>query len=66
LKLPFLGELPIHIEMREKCDIGQLAQALENPVIAAPIEKVTRAMVRSVCDEIARQDRPAATLPVLT
>lgn len=65
LSLPFLGELPINIEMREKCDIGQLASALDNPVISAPIEQVTRAMVRSVCDQIARQDRPAAPLPVL-
>jgi ATP-binding protein involved in chromosome partitioning len=64
--IPFLGELPIHIEMREKCDVGQLADALDNPMIAAPIEKVTRALVRSLADQAARSSSIAAPLPVLS
>ncbi len=66
LDIPFLGELPIHIEMREKCDTGELAAALDNPQIAAPIEKVTRALVRSLADRAAQTAAAGSPLPVLS
>ncbi len=66
LNIPFLGELPIHIEMREKCDVGQLASALDNPLVAAPIEKATRALVRSLADQAAKASATSPPLPVLS
>ena len=64
--IPFLGELPINIKLREMCDSGQLSEALQDPVLSAPIDAVVRALIRSLTDRIADPKTAAAPLPVLS
>lgn len=66
LRLPFLGELPIDITLRELCDEGRLAEAFDDPNLIAPVQAVARATVRSLA-AIARMSADTATpLPVLS
>ncbi|HBE67172.1 MAG TPA: ATP-binding protein [Planctomycetaceae bacterium] len=62
--VPFLGELPINIQMRQQSDEGNLASALDDPICAAAIDKIVRALARKVGDEAAAVPTGAA-LPVL-
>ncbi|MFN3192433.1 MAG: P-loop NTPase [Aureliella sp.] len=64
LAVPFLGEIPLNIQLRQESDGGNLATALEDPICFAALDKIAR----SVCRQI--NDRAAATpngpaLPVL-
>lgn len=63
--IPFLGEVPINISLREKSDEGGLAAALNDPLCAAPLESVARAVVRSLSDEAIKRGGISAPLPVL-
>ena len=64
LGVPFLGEIPLHMRLREECDIGRLREALNDPVAATPIEQATRALVRSLADRAASSST-SVPLPVL-
>ena len=64
--IPFLGELPIDISIREMCDEGRLAEAMQDPVLSAPMVNVARAVVRSLSDHAARSSSAAKPLPVLS
>ncbi len=48
LQLPFLGELPINMNLRIQSDSGQIAQALEVPTCDASVGKDAPAMVREI------------------
>ena len=63
LKVPFLGEVPLNMQMREKSDEGGIAQALEDPICSAAFDKIVRAMVRQVNARAAQA--PGPSLPVL-
>ncbi|TWT82038.1 antiporter inner membrane protein [Planctomycetes bacterium CA13] len=65
LKVPFLGDLPINIDLRTAGDEGQLAQMIaENATAQAPLESVAKALVRTITAKAA-QNPPKPTLPTL-
>ena len=64
-KVPFLGDVPINIALRQKSDQGGLAAALEDPICHGAMDRIVRALVR----ELARRAAVApmsAPLPILT
>ncbi len=63
--VPFLGEVPIVINVRAESDEGRLRQALEDPIASQPIEKIARALTRSLASRAAEHGSSAAPLPVL-
>ena len=64
LQVPFLGEIPLNIALRQQSDEGQLANALQDPICEATMNKVTRALVRRIGDKAAETPNGPA-LPVL-
>ncbi len=64
LKVPFLGDVPINIQIREESDEGNIASALEDPINAAAMEKIVRALSRGINGKAAAAPTGAA-LPVL-
>lgn len=65
LKVPFLGDVPLNINLRAQSDEGGLAQALDEPTCHAAMDRIVRALVR----ELARRAAAApvsAPLPILT
>jgi ATP-binding protein involved in chromosome partitioning len=64
LGVPFLGEVPIVIGIREKGDAGQTAAVFDDPLAAAPLEKIAYQLARVQADEV-RRNPPKPQLPVL-
>ncbi|GIW96921.1 MAG: iron-sulfur cluster carrier protein [Pirellulaceae bacterium] len=64
LGVPFLGELPINIALREQSDAGQLAAAARDPVNAAALRRIVFALVEQVAQQAAAKPH-GPTLPVL-
>ncbi len=65
LKIPFLGELPIDVVLREAGDAGRLAEVIEEDARArAPLEKVARSLVRHFAQDAASAP-PKPQLPTL-
>lgn len=65
LKVPFLGDVPININLRAQSDEGGLATALDDPTCHASMDRIVRALVR----ELARRAAVApmsAPLPILS
>ena len=63
--VPFLGGLPIDITLRTAGDEGRLADVIDNDERArAPLEAVTKALIRSLAAKTARQP-PKPSLPTL-
>lgn len=64
LKVPFLGDAPINIDLRKRGDDGRMAGAYEDPAIAEHLMEITRGVVRQV---VAARGPEAAmpSLPVL-
>jgi ATP-binding protein involved in chromosome partitioning len=63
-QVPFLGDIPLTIAVRALSDEGRLREALEDPAAAQPVEKIARALVRSLASRTALHAAPAP-LPVL-
>jgi len=65
LGVPFLGELPIDIRLREAGDEGRLHEVLRDDAEAAnPMKQIARSLVRHLADQAAQ--KPAApSLPTL-
>lgn len=64
LQVSFLGELPINIRLREAGDAGRLAEALEVDADRAPLEQITRNLVRGLAQRAASSKR-SPQLPTL-
>lgn len=62
--LPFLGEMPIHIAMRERGDAGQSGENLNDPQIAPYIDRIAYQLARNLADETIKNP-PKPQLPVL-
>lgn len=62
--IPFLGEIPINISMRERGDEGSTQANLDDPQVAPFIEKIAYQLSRRMAD-IARQHPTKPQLPVL-
>lgn len=64
MSVPFLGEVPINIAMRQESDEGRLDQVLQDPICGLPMEKIVRTLVRDIA--IKNMVAPAkVSLPVL-
>ncbi len=64
LGVPFLGAVPINIQLRQESDHGNLKGGLEDPVCDAAMNKIVRSLVRQINDQAAQTPHGAA-LPVL-
>lgn len=64
LQVPFLGEVPLNVQLRQQSDTGNLGTALEDPICSAALDKIVRSMVRGI-GQRAAQAPTAASLPVL-
>lgn len=63
LEVPFLGEVPLNMQMREKSDDGFIAEALDDPICSSAFDKIVRALLRQICSQAAASRGPS--LPVL-
>ncbi|MCC9600931.1 Mrp/NBP35 family ATP-binding protein [Stieleria sp. JC731] len=65
LDVPFLGGLPIDIELRKACDEGRLpALIADNEVARLPFERIAQSLVRTIASRnVAAPPKP--TLPTL-
>ncbi|PHS17652.1 MAG: ATP-binding protein [Blastopirellula sp.] len=62
LDVPFLGDVPITISIREQGDAGQTDQVITDEVTGPRFEKIARDLVRSLAEQAAE----APPLPTLT
>lgn len=64
LNVPFLGEVPIHIHIRELGDAGRTPASFDNPQVAPALDHICRQLVQNLADAAASE--PArAPLPSL-
>lgn len=64
LKVPFLGDVPITISIREQGDAGKTGNVLQDPVTAPRFEKIAYELVKQLA-ETAAEKPPMPTLTVL-
>jgi ATP-binding protein involved in chromosome partitioning len=64
LNVPFLGELPIVLQIRERGDEGETSQNLADPLVAPYLEKIAFSLVKHLADTAA-EEPPRPSLPVL-
>jgi ATP-binding protein involved in chromosome partitioning len=64
LDVPFLGEVPLNINIRTAGDAGQPLANFENPIVAPALEKIVAALVRNLANSAAAHP-PMMQLPVL-
>ncbi|MCS7238412.1 MAG: Mrp/NBP35 family ATP-binding protein [Thermoguttaceae bacterium] len=56
LGIPFLGEIPLHVDIRVRGDSGQVLACLDDPRVSPAIENLTKRLVEEVINE--RRRRP--------
>ena len=64
LEIPFLGGIPINIAIRQAGDRGQLQESLDDDANRAPMDAVTRSVVRTLAARAAASP-PKPSLPTL-
>ena len=64
LEVPFLGEIPLNIQLRQQSDTGNLSDALDDPICQSAIDKIVRSMIGRISQRAAAAPTGAA-LPVL-
>jgi ATP-binding protein involved in chromosome partitioning len=62
--VPFLGEIPINVSIREHGDSGSAAKVLQDPLIAPYFEKIAYDLVRQI-SMLTEENPPQSQLPVL-
>jgi ATP-binding protein involved in chromosome partitioning len=60
-KLPFLGEIPIHVPLRERGDAGTTPANFDDPQVAPCLDQIARQLVR----ELSRRARLHPAMPQL-
>lgn len=63
-KIPFLGEIPINIQMRERGDAGQMGANFEDPNVGPFLEEIAYNLCKQVAEDAAANP-VQAQLPVL-
>lgn len=63
--IPFLGEIPINIGLRERGDAGKTAANFDDPTIAPYLEKLAHQLVSNLASKAAAEPQKQAQLPVL-
>lgn len=64
LDIPFLGAVPLNIQLRQESDGGNLSGALDDPICDSAMNKIARALVRRINDNSAASPN-GPDLPVL-
>lgn len=64
LNVPFLGEVPLNMQIRTAGDAGQTRANFDHPVVAPALEKIITALVRNLAQSAAASP-PMMQLPVL-
>lgn len=64
LSVPFLGEVPINIQIRQHGDAGGTVANFDDPAVAPYLEKITYQLVKYISDK-ASASPPTPQLPVL-
>jgi ATP-binding protein involved in chromosome partitioning len=64
LEVPFLGDVPINISVRERGDAGSMTESLHDPVIAPVLQRLSHQLVSNLARSN-RQVPPMPSLPVL-
>jgi ATP-binding protein involved in chromosome partitioning len=64
LQVPFLGDVPINMQIRTRGDEGTTESVFDDEVIAPPLMEVCRNLVRNLATEAA-QEPPLPSLTVL-
>lgn len=64
LQIPFLGEVPINIQMRVNGDEGRVGASFDDPASAPYLEGICQRLVRGICASRAAAP-PMPSLPVL-
>lgn len=62
--VPFLGEIPINVSIREKGDSGSAASVLSDPAVAPYFEKIAYGLARQI-SMLTEDNPPQSQLPVL-
>jgi ATP-binding protein involved in chromosome partitioning len=62
--VPFLGDVPIVMGIREKGDAGQMSAVFDDPASAVPFERIAYQLAKVQADEV-RRNPPKPQLPVL-
>ncbi len=64
LNVPFLGEVPLNMQLRSESDTGNLSDALKDPICAAALDKIVHSLLSGMA--IRAASAPVGTaLPVL-
>lgn len=63
-KIPFLGDIPINIQLRERGDAGQMGANFDDPQVAPYLEAIAYALCRNMA-KTASESTFSAQLPVL-
>lgn len=64
LSVPFLGEVPLNIQLREQSDVGHLGEALADPICSSAMDKIVFSLLNGMAIRAAAA--PVGTaLPVL-
>jgi ATP-binding protein involved in chromosome partitioning len=64
LNVPFLGEVPLNIQLRQQSDVGGLREALEDPICNSALDKIVQSLLLGMSLRAAAAPTGAA-LPVL-
>jgi len=64
LSVPFLGEVPLNMQIRTSGDAGQPLANFNHPIVAPALEKIVSSLVRNLAQSAAAQP-PMMQLPVL-
>ena len=64
LQVPFLGEVPINMQIRIRGDEGNVAATLDDPATAPALEQISYNLVNNLAKERAAKP-PMPSLPVL-
>jgi ATP-binding protein involved in chromosome partitioning len=64
LNVPFLGEVPLNMQIRTAGDAGQTIANFENPIVGPALEKIAASLVRNLAQSAAANP-PMMQLPVL-
>jgi ATP-binding protein involved in chromosome partitioning len=64
LGVPFLGEVPLNMQIRTSGDAGQTRANFDDPIVAPYLEKIVASLVRNQAQAAAAKP-PAMQLPVL-
>jgi ATP-binding protein involved in chromosome partitioning len=64
LSVPFLGEVPLNMQIRTAGDAGQTIANFDNPIVGPALEKIAASLVRNLAQSAAAKP-PGLQLPVL-